>query len=125
MPTVLVVDDVPLMRDTLCRVLRREGFDAFAFEDGSEVIGMVGAVPPDLILLDVNMPQMGGLEVLAELHDHPRWREVPVVMISGFADAQTMRRAHDLGAREFLPKASFNIPEMLERVRAHTQYKPN
>ena len=125
MPTVLVVDDVPLMRDTLCRVLRREGFEAVAAEDGVEAMGLVGSVPPDLILLDVNMPLMGGLEVLEQLHDHPLWKEVPVVMISGFADSRTMRRAHDLGAREFLPKASFNIPEMMERVRAHTGYKPN
>ena len=125
MPMVLVVDDVPLMRDTLCRVLRREGFEAMAAEDGAEAIGMVGSVPPDLILLDVNMPQMSGLEVLEQLHQHPLWKDVPVVMISGFADSRTVRRAHALGAREFLPKASFNIPEMLERVREHTRYKPN
>jgi CheY-like chemotaxis protein len=125
MPTVLVVDDVPLMRDTLCRVLRREGFEAFAAEDGVQAIGLVGTAPPDLILLDMNMPRMGGLEVLEQLRLHPDWRNVPVMVISGFADTSTMRRAEALGAREFLPKASFNIPEMLERVRAHTGYKPN
>lgn len=131
MPTVLVVDDVPLMRDTLCRVLRREGYDAVAAGDGLEAIGALeamgaaGTVAPDLILLDMNLPNMTGLEVLEQLRQHPRWQRVPVVVLSGFADPRTQARAAELGAKEFVVKADFTIPEMLDRVKLHTAYRPN
>ncbi len=74
---------------------------------------------PDVILLDVNMPDMDGIEMLEALHSRPDWQNVPVVMLTARSDTHTIRRAMQLGAKEFLVKATFSVAEMLESVKKY------
>ena len=75
---------------------------------------------PDLVLLDVMMPVLGGLEVLEVLHADPRWRSLPVIMMTAVCDTHTVNRARQLGAKAYLLKATFSIAEMLDEVRRYT-----
>src|SRR5437867_42571 len=79
MSTVLVVDDEAGARRTLMRLLAREGYDTVGAGDGNEALRTVQAKPPDVILLDLMMPGMDGLELLEALHAHPQWKALPVV----------------------------------------------
>ena len=79
MTKVLVIDDAPAMRSSLSRLLRKEGFEVLAADDGLQAIGYVANRPPDLIILDINMPRMNGIEVLKRLRENMLWRTVPVV----------------------------------------------
>src|SRR3954468_9128555 len=108
MPTVMVVDDVDVMRDVLARLLKREGYHTLTAGRGHEALDVLehtcepGQEPPDLILLDVKMPDIDGLELLERLHSDPRWRHTPVVMLSAISDTHSVHRAEQLGAKAYL-----------------------
>ena len=120
MSTVLVVDDEASARQALMRVLGREGYHTIGVADGREALRELEARTPDLVLLDVLMPVLGGLELLEILHDDVRWRSLPVVMMTAISDTHTINRAQQLGAKAYLVKATFSVAQMLEQVRLYT-----
>jgi CheY-like chemotaxis protein len=123
----MVVDDAELTRDTLTRVLRREGYSTVPACSGQEALDTLNKDRelPDLILLDINMPEVDGLELLEKLHDHPQWRALPVIMLTAAADTHTIHRAEQLGAKQYMVKAAFSLHEMLHHVKRYTQYIPS
>jgi CheY-like chemotaxis protein len=125
LPTVMVVEDADLIRETLTRLLNREGFQTLAAHDGREALDLLRTSMPDVILLDVNMPDMDGLEMLEHLHTTPAWQALPVVMLTSRGDTHTIRRAMQLGAKEFLVKATFSLNEMLDSVKRYANYMPS
>ena len=125
MPTVMVVEDTDVTRDVLSRLLKRGGYQTVSAEDGRRALEhLQKSGPPDLILLDVMMPDLDGLELLERLHTHPQWKAVPVVMLTGLSDTHTIHRAEQLGAKEFMVKATFSVGEMMNVVKLYTQYVP-
>lgn len=120
MTKVLVIDDAQAMRSSLSRVLRKEGFEVLAADDGLQAIGYVATRPPDLIVLDINMPRMNGIEVLKRLRENMLWRTVPVLVFSGSPNNLTLQQAKDLGATEVLLKGETQVPELVARIRAMT-----
>jgi DNA-binding response OmpR family regulator len=117
MSRILVVDDSEDICHALARLLRRCGHDVDAAFDGAAALASVRSAAPELIILDIMMPRMDGLEVLTRLKADGATANVPVVMFSACQDAETMKRALDSGAIAFWLKASFNFNELRERVR--------
>lgn len=112
---VLVADDEPANVALLERVLAAGGFDDIhTTTDAATVASVLSAVDPDLVLLDWHMPPATGADVLTALRDHPRWSQVPVIVVTADPDARL--RALDLGAADFLTKP-FDHAEILLRVR--------
>jgi len=101
-PSVLVVDDEQDIRESLLRVLEYEGMEVEEASSGSEALERVAAYEPDVVMLDIKMPRMDGLEVLAELRK--RTPQTPVVMISGHGTITTAVEATRLGAFDFMEK---------------------
>lgn len=120
MSTVLIVDDEASARTALMRVLDREGYQTVGVSNGVEALREIEAHTPDVVLLDVMMPILGGLELLEILHEQPRWRSLPVVMLTAVSDTHTVNRAQQLGAKAYLVKAAFSVAEMLEEVRRYS-----
>ena len=131
MPTVMVVDDVDVMRDVLARLLKRAGYQTLTAGSGHEAIDVLersnepGHVAPDLILLDVKMPDIDGLDLLERLHHDTRWRNTPVIMLTAISDTHTVHRAEQLGAKAYLVKATFSVHEMMRQVKSLTKYTPS
>jgi len=99
---VLVVDDEPALRRSLARVLMAEGFDVLTAEDGTAGLSLLATTRVDVVLLDVMMPGLGGVEVLGRVKEqHP---EVEVVMMTAFGDIDTAVAAVRAGAYNFLTK---------------------
>jgi chemotaxis family two-component system response regulator Rcp1 len=69
--------------------------------------------PPDVILLDINMPKLDGFEVLSAIREHPRLRLIPVIMLSSSRDQRDVRRAHELGANSYLCKATQDFTDLV------------
>jgi adenylate cyclase len=122
---VLVVDDNASNRDLLARRLAHEGHQVLEADSGRSALRLLGAEDVDLVLLDLMMPGMNGLEVLARLKADDRLRQVPVIMISGLHEADSVIRCIEAGAEDYLPKP-FNpvllrarIGACLERKRWH------
>jgi two-component system nitrogen regulation response regulator NtrX len=102
MKTILVVDDEQSVRDSLKMVLEFESYDVQFAENGQAALRQLAAAPVDLVLLDVKMAGMDGLEVLQRLRE--KRIDLPVIMISGHGTIETAVEATKLGAFDFLPK---------------------
>ena len=101
---VLVVDDDALNRRLLTASLEREGLRTTTAEEGSGALAALAEDPPDVVLLDIVMPGLSGIEVLERIKGDPDRRHIPVIMISGVDDTESVVRCIEAGAEDFLPK---------------------
>ena len=101
---VLVVDDIEDNRQLLKRRLERQGHTVICAEDGKKALAMVEAEPPDLVLLDIMMPEMDGFAVLARLKGSRATRDIPVIVISALDDMASAVKCIEQGAEDFLSK---------------------
>jgi CheY-like chemotaxis protein len=111
--------------------LKREGYHTLTAASGHEAMDLLehsqapGHDAPDLILLDVKMPDVDGLDLLEQLHSDARWKNMPVIMLTAISDTQAVNRAQQLGAKAYLVKATFSVAEMMNCVKQYTQYMPH
>jgi PAS domain S-box-containing protein len=101
---ILIVDDESLNREVLIRRLQREGCHTAGARSGQEALDLLHTQPFDVVLLDIQMPGMSGIEVLQELKQEPQLRHLPVVMLSALTDVDRVARCIELGAEDYLPK---------------------
>jgi len=101
---VLVVDDDEGNRDVLSRRLLRDGYEVMLAETGRQALRMARRYNFDIVLLDIMMPEMDGITVLAEIRKDPNLRHLPVVMVSSVDETESVVRCLELGADDYLPK---------------------
>jgi DNA-binding response OmpR family regulator len=111
---VLIVDDEPMVRDVLARYLEREGFDVQTAEDGQAALDLAANTPPDLVVLDVMLPRVDGMEVLRRIREQ---RDVPVVLLTAKGEQIDRIVGLELGADDYVTKP-FSPREVVARVRA-------
>jgi DNA-binding response OmpR family regulator len=114
---ILIVDDDPNTLEILRRWLAREGYATVSADNGPACLQALGAEPVDVIVLDVMMPGMDGLEVCERLREHPTWRSIPVVLLTAKDDLETRSRGMLLGVSEYLTKP-VNKLELFARLQA-------
>jgi two-component system KDP operon response regulator KdpE len=119
-PRILVVDDEPAVRRTLRTNLVARGYDVSAAETGEEALHQATERTPDLVILDLMLPGLSGLEVCKTLRAES---SVPILVLSARGEERTKVRALDLGADDYLTKP-FGIDELLARVRALLRRPP-
>jgi two-component system, sensor histidine kinase len=93
MHTVLVVDDEPLIRQALCRVLRQEGYETVSAASPADAVTKLNGWRPDVLLVDVNPDGPSGTQLLEDVCREPRWWAVPVVLLTGNASARKVLSA--------------------------------
>jgi two-component system cell cycle response regulator len=101
---ILVVEDDPDARKVLSLILKLDGFEVMTASSGAEAIQILQTDVPDLILLDVMMPRMDGYEVCHQVRSNPATAQVAVIMLSGKADPESVKRGLEVGANDFLAK---------------------
>ena len=111
---VLVVDDEPTVREVVCSYLTRDGYDVAQASDGAGALSQVSDFDPDLILLDVMLPKVSGLEVLRRIRQSST---VPVVLLTARADETDRILGLEFGADDYVVKP-FSPRELVARVRA-------
>lgn len=113
-PTILVVDDGAQIRTFVARQLKNEGFNVELARTGDEALEKAAEVLPDLVILDLTMPVMDGIEALRRLRE---WAVMPIIVLSARNEERLKVQALDLGADDYLTKP-FSVPELLARLRA-------
>ena len=120
MATILVIDDTALARESVSRLLEYEGFKAIRARNGKEGWAIMYNDTPDLILLDLMMPEMDGITFLKMLRRSTLWKDLPVIVLTGVSDDDKLiTRAWELKVNDLIPKASFGFEDLLARVRQH------
>ncbi|MCB0954898.1 MAG: response regulator, partial [Ilumatobacter sp.] len=114
MPLILVVDDEPQIRKALSVNLRARGYDVDLAATGEEALQRAAARPPDLVLLDLGLPGIDGVDVVEGLR---AWTHTPIIILSVRDTERDKVRALDAGADDYVTKP-FQIEEVLARVRA-------
>lgn len=114
---LLVVDDEAMNRDMLSRRLQREGFQVLVAEGGASALDMVARQRVDLVLLDIMMPGMSGIEVLSTLRRRHSPAQLPIIMVSASSDSSQVVEALNLGANDYVTKP-VNLPVTLARVQS-------
>jgi DNA-binding response OmpR family regulator len=116
MATVLVADDDPDIRDLVVLKLELAGMEVLAAEDGTEALRKAREGHPDLIVLDLMMPGMSGLDVCRELRQDPAFAKVPIIMLTAKAQESDVEAGFEVGADDYVPKP-FSPRELLARVK--------
>ena len=116
-PKILVVDDEEDILDLLQYNLRREGFETVVARDGEEALAKAESERPDLIILDIMMPKMDGLEVCRRLRRDAELRTIPILMLTARAEEGDHVRGLDVGADIYLAKP-ISVPVLLSQTKA-------
>ena len=114
-PRVLLVEDNELNRDMLSRRLMRRGYHVEMAADGKEGLQMADAVSPDLILLDLSLPEMDGWEVLRRLKQDPKMKQIPVIALTAHALVTDRARAMEAGFDDYDIKP-VEMPRLLKKM---------
>ncbi len=114
-PRLLIIDDNPIFRKLLIHSLRRHFFVVDA-QDGCDGYSRAFSVPPDAVLLDMHMEGWSGLETLRKFREHPRFGQVPILMLTGDNQRETVLEAIRLGASDYVLKTSMHPAELVTRI---------
>src|SRR5512134_77732 len=115
---ILVADDDQSLVKTLTWILKEHGYDVVSTPSGERLFEQLEEARPHLLLLDIMMPRVDGLQLLQRLKSDPRYRDLPVLMISSMPPEEATVKALGLGAADFIAKP-FRVRELLARVEAH------
>jgi DNA-binding response OmpR family regulator len=119
-PLILVVEDTPRDRELLSSVLEREGYEVVSAFDGDRARDLAARMNPVLILLDVLLPGMDGLEVCRRLKEDALTRAIPVIFLTGQSASDQVLAGFEAGAADYVTKP-FRIMELLARVHVHVE----
>ena len=122
---VLLAEDDKFLSTAMGDKLTREGFTVLKAMNGVEAVTMAKAEHPDLILLDLIMPQKTGFEVLSELRLDPATRDIPVIILSNLGQEVDIKKARDLGVKNYLVKSDVEMRTVVEKIKEELARRPN
>src|SRR4051794_38601547 len=117
-PRILIVDDTPANVHALVAIMRTKGYQISVAVNGRQALEVVARTQPDLILLDVMMPEMDGFETCRQLKASDQWRQIPVIFLTAKTEVSDIVQGFELGAVDYVAKP-FNAHELLARVNTH------
>lgn len=120
--SVLVVDDNHSNRELLKLILIKNGYNVTLLDDGEKVIKQVAKINPDIILLDIIMPEVNGFEVCRQLKQMPKIKRIPIIFITGLQDTENIARGFEYGGVDYITQP-FKNAELLARLKTHLELK--
>ncbi len=103
--------------------LKRAGFEVVVAYDGVDALDKLKSQKPDLILLDIIMPQKNGFEVLEEIKNDSELKNIPVIILSNLGQDTDIQKGRELGAVDYLIKSNFSMNEVIEKIKKYLKIK--
>jgi PAS domain S-box-containing protein len=119
---ILIVDDEPTNIELLQGVLESTGYQILTASNGQQALDIIAHTPPDLLLLDLMMPEIDGFAVCRRVKSSPQWHFIPIIVITGLSEVADYTHTLDCGADDFMTKP-FHAPVLLARVRGYLSSK--
>lgn len=118
---LVVIEDDEVLSSTLQKSLKEAGFSVTLAKDGKEGLQTVQEQAPDLVLLDILLPGLSGLDVLAKLKQEEKTKDIPVLILSQLSDQDNISRAISLGAQGYLVKSDYALEDIVKKVQEFFQ----
>ena len=115
---ILIVEDDDFLRSLAVTKLEKEGFAMETAGTGDEGLEKVMVLPPDLLILDLMLPNVSGFEILEKIRSTDQTKSLKVVVFSNLGEESDIKRCLDLGVSDYLIKANFTLDELAEKVKA-------
>lgn len=115
---ILIIEDDKFLRELIARKLAKDGYDVSEAVDGEEGVKKAKETGPDLILLDLILPEMDGFEVLSKIKQDPASSLIPVIILSNLGQKEDIEKGLKMGAADYLIKAHFTPGEIVEKIRS-------
>lgn len=102
---VLLVDDDPLIRKIVCGILRKNNLEVMEVDDGVKANNLLNIMmPPKLVIMDIGLPHMNGIQLVEKIRSKPAWKKIPIVMLTGSSDIRDVKKSLAAGANDYLTK---------------------
>jgi len=117
MKKILFIEDESALQRTFEEALKDEGFEMISALDGETGLKMAKEKKPDLILLDLILPKIEGMEVLKKLKEDEKTKDIPVIVLTHLEELEKVEKAMELGAKAYLVKGEYSLDEVVERIK--------
>ncbi len=115
---ILIVEDDDFLRSLAVTKLQAEGFAMEIAATGDEGVSKIMALPPDLVILDLMLPNISGFDVLQKVRENEATKKLKVIVFSNLGEEADIKKCLDLGVSEYLVKANFTLDELAEKIKA-------
>jgi DNA-binding response OmpR family regulator len=115
--SILIIEDHPMTLDVFKTKLEMEGYDVHLASDGRAGLEKALDINPNLVLLDLMLPRLNGLEVLSELRKNPKTVKTPIIILSNWEDDEDVKKGLELGANDFLLKSQITPKEVVRKIK--------
>lgn len=116
---ILIAEDDPLISKMYKTKLASEGYEVLAATDGEQALNEATKSSPDLILLDIMMPKMSGLDMLSKFRETQAGKDIPVIVLSNLSNQEEIQTANSLGAKEYLVKADHTPSQVVAKIKQY------
>jgi len=117
MKSILFIEDESALQKTFGDILRQEGYEVVSALDGEIGLNLAKTKKPDLILLDLVLPKVYGIEVLRKLKEDKKTKEIPVIILTNLEKIGDVGKALELGAKSNLIKTQYTLKEVVEKIK--------
>lgn len=117
MTKIAIIEDDPIISQMYRMKFEADGFDVRLANDGEKGVAVVEQFTPDIILLDIQMPEMGGDEALAEIRKHSWGKDVPVIVLTNLGEEEAPKNIRSLGIHSYIVKAELTPRQVVQRVK--------
>lgn len=115
---ILIVEDDDFLRSLAVTKLQAEGFAMEIAATGDEGVSKIMALPPDLVILDLMLPNVSGFDILQKIRENETTKKLKVIVFSNLGEETDIKRCLDLGVSEYLVKSNFTLDELAEKIKA-------
>lgn len=113
---ILIAEDEKDIRELIKRKLEQEGFLVLEAETGKETLEIVNKQNPEVVLLDIIMPEIDGFEILKQIKSNPKTKNIKTIILSNLGQDSDIQKGKELGAEDYIIKANFTLDEIVKKI---------